>query len=209
LRSARKYQITPEFGGHCGPSYVMLQSRMILLAFAPFIVFVIVDRFAGSLAGLAAGAITSAILLIYDFVTPKRSVKILEFGTFILFGGLTAYTYLSHKDWSVFGVRLFVDGGLLVIVLLSMALRRPFTIQYARERVPKEAWTSPEFLRTNYIITAAWAVAFAAMALIDILMISMPGAPARLGIFVTIAAIWGAYHFTQWYPARTRSKVVR
>lgn len=57
----------------------------ILLAFAPFIIFAIVDRFAGSEIALVVGASVSAILLLRDLITPNRSPKILEIGTFLLF----------------------------------------------------------------------------------------------------------------------------
>jgi predicted PurR-regulated permease PerM len=60
----------------------------ILLAFAPFIIFAIVDRFAGSEVALVAGGSVSAILLLRDLITPNRSPKILEIGTFLLFCGL-------------------------------------------------------------------------------------------------------------------------
>jgi hypothetical protein len=56
-----------------------------LLAFAPFIVFAIVDRLIGSTAGLFAGAATSAALLLRDCLSDGRSPKVLEIGTFLLF----------------------------------------------------------------------------------------------------------------------------
>src|SRR5689334_12198735 len=58
----------------------------------------------------------------------------------LLFGGLTLYAVLEEPTWSVIGVRLCVDSGLLLIVLVSMAVGRPFTLQYAREQVAREFW---------------------------------------------------------------------
>lgn len=60
----------------------------ILLAFAPFILFVIVERIIGVTAGLLSAAVTSAILVLRDQLSGKRSAKVLEIGTLILFGGL-------------------------------------------------------------------------------------------------------------------------
>jgi hypothetical protein len=119
----------------------------IMLAFAPFIVFALVDHLVGTTEGLIAGAAVSAALLLRDWVMPGRSAKILEIGTAILFGGLAVYAVLGGPSWSIVGVRLRVDLGLLVIVLVSMALRRPFTLQYAREQVPAELWNSAQFMR--------------------------------------------------------------
>jgi hypothetical protein len=179
----------------------------ILLAFAPFIVFAIVDRFVGSEWGLIAGAAASAILLLRDTITPGRSAKILEIGTFILFCGLALYTRFGGANWTVIGVRLRVDAGLLVIVLVSMAVGRPFTIQYAREQVPRELWNNPAFIRTNYVITLVWALAFALMVIAEFALLYVPGLSRRVGIIVIIAALVGAVKFTGWYPERMKSRL--
>src|ERR1700743_664329 len=115
----------------------------ILLAFAPFIVFALVDRMVGATEGLFAAAAVSAALLIRDWIAPGKSPEILEIGTVMLFGAMAVYALLGNPDWSIVGVRLRVDLGLLVIVLVSLALRRPFTLQYARESVAPEFWSSP------------------------------------------------------------------
>jgi hypothetical protein len=117
----------------------------ILLAFAPFIVFAVVDRVAGPLAGLTPGALVSLILLARDWWVAGRSVKILDIGTALLFVGLVLYSLLAKPTWSVIAVRLCVDSGLLLIVLASMAVGRPFRMQYAREQVKPELWSSSQF----------------------------------------------------------------
>ena len=99
----------------------------ILLAFAPFIAFAVIDRLAGPTEGLVAGAVVSTGLLLRDLIR-GRTAKVLEIGTAILFGGLALHALLSRPAWSVVGVRLVVDAGLLLIVLASMAMRRPFTL---------------------------------------------------------------------------------
>lgn len=109
---------------------------MILLAVAPFIAIAIAERFLGGRFALASCALTSAVLLTSDWIRGKRSLEVLEIGTFVLFAGLTVYAYLSGATWAVFGVRLRVDGGFFLIVLLSILLRRPFPLQYARQQVP-------------------------------------------------------------------------
>lgn len=175
----------------------------ILLAFAPFLVFAVVDRFFDPSIGLLAGALTSAILLIRDLVSADRSPKILEIGTFVLFGGLALYAFLVQPAWSVIAVRLMVDSGLLLIVLISMAIGKPFTAQYARESVDRSYWNSAEFVRTNYVITAAWALAFAVMVLAELALLYVPDMPHRLGIAAIVVALIGAVKFTGWYPKRS------
>jgi len=104
--------------------------------------------------------------------------KFQEIGTFLLFGGLAAYGALSSAAACIMGVRLRVDAGLPAIVPITIALRRPFTLQYPRERAPRDQWSSPTFMSTNYTITAAWAVAVAA----DALLLFRPDLPSWIGI---------------------------
>jgi signal transduction histidine kinase len=177
----------------------------ILLAFAPFIVFAIVERFFGPVAGLIAAALVSAALLVRDWMGAGRTPKILEVGTFLLFGALALYSVFGNPSWSVIRVRLCVDVGLLLIVLASVAVGRPFTLQYARERVSPEYWASPQFLRTNYIITAAWALAFVVIVLAELALLYVPGVPPRVGIVAIILALVGAVKFTSWYPEHVRA----
>jgi hypothetical protein len=174
----------------------------ILLAFAPFFVFAVVNRLWGSTLGLTCGAATSAALMIRDWMGSHRNPKILEVGTFLLFGGLAIYTVLSGVTGSIMGVRLRVDAGLLAIVLVTTALRRPFTLQYAREQVPKDLWHNPTFIRANYIPTAVWAATFAVVVAADMLLLFRADLPSWIGIAATILALTGAFKFTKWYPER-------
>ena len=176
----------------------------ILLAFAPFIVFILADRLVGPTLGLCAGAVVSVGLLVRYWITPGRTPKILEIGTALLFGGLALYAVLGAPTWSVIGVRLCVDTGLLLIVLVSMAVGRPFTLQYAREQVTPEFWNRPEFIRANYIITAIWALAFLVTVIAELALLYVPSLPPLVGIVAIVLALVGAVKFTGWYPERVR-----
>jgi hypothetical protein len=178
----------------------------ILLAFAPFIVFALIDRWAGSTEGLVVGALVSIALITRDVITAGRSPKILEIGTAALFCALALYAMFGTPTWSVVGVRLCVDTGLLVIVLVSMAIGRPFTLQYAREQVAAEKQASPEFVRTNYVITGVWALAFAVMVAAELALLYIANVPHQLGILAIIAALVGAVKFTGWYPEYVKQK---
>jgi hypothetical protein len=179
----------------------------MLLAFAPFIGFALIAGVIGATQGLICAAVISAAMLVRDWVSPERTVKILEIGTAILFTGLSIYALLAGARSSIVGVRLCVDGGLFLIVLVSIALRRPFTLQYAREQTAPEIWNRPEFLHANYMISAAWGVAFAVMVAADIVMVFVPNVPVGFGFGATVLALVGAIRFTSWYPQRLRARL--
>jgi hypothetical protein len=149
---------------------------------------------------LIGGALIAVALVVRDRITPGKVPKLFEVGTAVLFAGLALYTVWGGTTWSVIGVRLCVDTGLFLIVLISMAAGRPFTLQYARERVALEFWDRPEFVRTNYVITGVWALAFAVMAVAELALLYVPGFSPRAGIMAVILALVGAVKFTGWYP---------
>jgi hypothetical protein len=103
-------------------------------------------------------------------------------------------------------VRLAVDGGLFLIALISLAIGQPFTLQYARESVPREFWTTPVFFSTNVRITAVWTAAFAVMTAADAAAQYVEAIPLWVDIAATVAAFAAAFWFTRWYPATVRRR---
>ena len=128
----------------------------ILLSLSPFVAFFVLMRLGSPLAGLV-GAVVVSLLLCLRMIRRGEALKILEIGSLVVFGTLTAYTLLAAPAWTVATVRLAVDAGLLAIAVASLAIGRPFTLQYARERVPEPVWALPVFYTTNRLITTVWA----------------------------------------------------
>jgi hypothetical protein len=124
-----------------------------------------------------------------------------------LFAVLGLYATAVGGGWDIPMVRTVVDGGLLLLILLSMLVRRPFTLQYAREQVPASVQSSPTFIKTNYILTAVWALAMAILVVADLAMHLLPSLPLRLEIVVMLAALGGAFWFTKWYPGQVRKQL--
>jgi hypothetical protein len=178
----------------------------IFLILAPFGAFAMLGLVAShSLALFVAAAI--ALLVIAWDVFRGKSVKILMASSMVLFGALGCYDVFSNGNWSTVAVRLAVDSGVLAIALVSIAIRVPFTLQYAREKVDAETLQQPHFVRVNYILTWAWTGAFLLMLAADILMIYAPSLPLWVGVGIAFAARNAAVYFTIWYPQYRRSRV--
>ena len=175
----------------------------ILLGFLPFLAFALLSGPLGATYALIVAAVLSAGLMLRGRLA-GASPKILEIGTLVLFIAVAIYSGLAGASLSLIAVRLIVDCGLLAVVVVSMAVGRPFTLQYAREQVAKEFWQSPSFVRTNYIITAGWAVAFLVMVLAEAALLVVPQLPQAIGFAVIILALLGAAYFTQWYAKSAR-----
>ncbi|TDR87333.1 hypothetical protein [Enterovirga rhinocerotis] len=168
----------------------------LLVSFSPFAVFAVLLHVGYPQAGMWAGAAAACLLILRDRLILGRSLKILELGTMLLFGALALYTAATGTVWTIPAVRLVVDGGLLAIVLASLAIGQPFTLQYARESVPAERWQSAGFMETNRRITLVWAAAFAVLVAADAAMIYLPQIPQRLDIVATVLALVWAYKYT-------------
>ncbi len=117
---------------------------------------------------------------------------------------LAVYSFAAGAGTSLVAVRLYVDVGLLAIVLVSIAIGQPFTLPYARQQVDPAYWDHPLFLRTNAIIAGFWAAAFATMAGVEALMLVRPGFPRIIGFGLIALVMVAALAFTGWYPKQVR-----
>lgn len=177
------------------------------LGFAPYIAFFLLMRGVSVEVGLW-GALIVAIALAGHSWWRNGSVKVLEIGGVVLFAALAGFTTAEHWDWTVMSVRLAVDGGLLAIILVSLAIGQPFTLQYARERVPEQYWQAPRFLAVSRHITWAWAAAFAAMVASHAAVVYVPAVSVWFDLAVTVLALLAAFRFTAWYGERARRRAV-
>jgi len=179
----------------------------ILFGFAPFIVFALLAGVSVDLAlwvALAAAFVNA----MRDFARTRR-LRILDVGSFALFGVLALYTGFIQPSLSIQAVRLVVDGGLMAIALVSIVIGSPFTLDYAREQVPKEFWRAPLFLRTNTVVATVWVAAFAVMTAADAVATFNTRFPLPLDMATGLAALALAVVFTVRYPARIRARAAQ
>jgi hypothetical protein len=182
-----------------------MDSMQTFLVLAPFGAFTVLMLVAPPAAALFAAAALALAVIGYDLYR-GASVKILMTASTILFGALGAYDILSHGNWSTVAIRVAVDGGVLAIALVSLAIRMPFTLQYAREKVDAETRRLPGFVRANYVITWFWTAALVLMLIADILTVYAPELPLWVGVAIAFAARNGAVYFSKWYPQYQRAR---
>ena len=175
----------------------------LFLILAPFGAFATLMLVASPTVSLFAAAAVALGIVAWDLVR-GGSLKLLAAGSLLLFTALGCYLTLVDGNWSGIAVRVAVDGGVLAIALLSLAIRLPFTLQYAREAVDSETMNRPGFVAANDILTMVWIAAFVMMLVADILMIYAPSLPLWVGVAIAFAARNGALYFTKWYPQYRR-----
>jgi hypothetical protein len=178
----------------------------IFLILAPYGAFATLMLVTSAKVSLFASAAICLMVIAHD-IARGRSIKMLGLGSAILFLGLGGTITLVDSSWSASQVKLTVDAGVLAISLLSLAIRRPFTLQYAREVVDAETAALPGFVKANYVITGAWTLAFLLMVMANLLLIYVPGLPLWSGLAIAFAARNTAIYFTRWYPQYRRTKL--
>lgn len=179
----------------------------MLLGFSPFIVFALLTSLSVDLALWAAFA-TAFAVAIRDFAH-TRLLRGLEVGSTFLFGTLALYRGFVEPSVSFQSVRLVADGGLLLLAAASVLRGTPFTFDYARAVAPREVWSDPHFIRTNYVLAGVWLLALAAMTTADALATFDRHFPVTLDVATGLAALTLAVAFTARYPVRARARVRR
>jgi hypothetical protein len=175
---------------------------LILAPYGAFAFLMLVTSAAVSL--FAAAAICLAVIA--SDVARGRSVKILGAGSVMIFVVVGGYVTLIDPEMNDAAVKLAVDTGVFLISLMSIVIRRPFTLQYAIEMVDAETAAMPGFIRANYIISWAWTGAALLMMAGNIAMIYVPNLPFWSGLLVVFAARNSAVYFTKWYPQYRKAK---
>ena len=177
----------------------------IFLILAPYGAFTLLMLVTSAAVSLFIAASVCLAVIAIDALR-GRSVKILGAGSAILFASVGLYLVLIDPTLSQSAVKLAVDTGIFAISLGSMLFRFPFTLQYAIEAVPAETAAMPGFLRANYIITGAWAVAGLLMMLANVAVLYVPGLPIWSSLAIAFAARNSALYFTKWYPEYRKAK---
>jgi hypothetical protein len=168
---------------------------------SPYMAFTAMAYLASLTDSLMVAALVSLALNLADHMR-GRVPKAIGLLSTAMFAGMTIYFVFTETEWSGVEIRLALDFGIFAVALISIALRRPFTLQYARETTDEATQREPAFVQVNYVLTSVWATAMAAMMAIDVLAIYLPWLPLWAGLAVTFVLRSGAVQFTKWYPKR-------
>jgi hypothetical protein len=177
----------------------------IFLILAPYGAFALLMLVTSAAVSLFAGAAICLAVIAFDMVR-GRSIKILGAGSVVAFTAVAGYLLLVDPGMSKSAVKIGVDAGIFLVSLMSIVIRRPFTLQYARELVDAETAKLPGFLKANYLITLAWTAASLLMMAGNIAMIYVPNLPLWSGLLIAFAARNSAVYFTKWYPEYQKAK---
>jgi len=177
----------------------------LLLAFAPWLSFLIIAR--DSLFRLKLGLIVALVVSIVMGVARLHRGIILWAGL-IFFTGATMAVVLLNDMWSSKYMGILANATLAVSSWMTIALKKPFSLDYAREHTDPSLWDNPLFIRTNVIITSAWAMVFTVNTVLAWGKTKHFVLPEWGYEIVTYTFLVGAAAFTTWYPNYARNRTI-
>jgi len=138
----------------------------ILLSFSPWIAY---SLLVGNSFLSKEIAIVVAIGLTLTINLGKiKKGFILDWGALVFFVILGVSIYLYPATGWVQHTSIISDLAITAIVFFSLLLRKPFTLQYAKESTPEYLWRTKDFLKVNNTITSAWGLVFLLISLFQL-----------------------------------------
>ncbi|SNS62777.1 hypothetical protein [Rhodococcoides kyotonense] len=131
-----------------------------------------------------------------------KKLEIFDVAYFAIIAGIGLFAGDRVISWMELWSGEMTNIALAVFAFATLALRNPFTLEYAKEQTPQEYWNSPLFLKVNNRITLAWASAFAFSAVVGLIGIVALHTSDNFwtGWILQIGALLFALNFTEWYP---------
>lgn len=128
----------------------------IVLGFSPWIAFGALQPLGGLMPSLSALALSLGLCAIDR---RRGSLKAPELVAAAFFALLPVCGALGWS-WPAENIGLVIHLVLAAMAFGGIALGVPFTLQYAREEMPREYWHLPQFVAVNAVITALWGAIF-------------------------------------------------
>jgi hypothetical protein len=175
----------------------------LLLAFLPWIAFLVIAH--GGMVRLKIGLLVALVLSVLMGVARLHRGVILWAGlAFFIFATLAVVAF--DNMWTARHMGILANGMLAASTWLTVVLKRPFTLEYAREHVDSSLWTDPLFVKTNVILTSLWGSIFTVNAILAWGKMEQLVLSELAYEIVSYTLLVGTVVFTNWYPKHVRRR---
>lgn len=173
----------------------------LLISFAPWIVFLIIAR--DTVVRVEAGLVMALVLSVVMALARLHRGIVMWVGL-LFFSAATVAVLVFHNIWTVRHLGVLANGALASGAWGTLAVRRPFTLDYARAHTDPAKWNDPLFIAVNVRLTTIWATVFTGNTTLAWAQ-ARQLCPEWLCHTLSYAALIGAAAFTSWYPAHLRA----
>jgi len=181
----------------------MKEFFQLILGFIPWLLFMFI-------AGHSLFQLEMAILIclaasvVFGF-RDLRERFILQWGSLIFFLGCAVLINGLTLIWFAENMDILANGYLAGLVWVSIMLKKPFTLQYARRDLPVDRWNDIHVVRVCTIIAVVWACL---MTFSTIMSVIKHSAITHLAdwvyFYISITNMILGAMFTVWYKRRAR-----
>jgi hypothetical protein len=175
-----------------------------LRGFLPWIAYpvavAIVDWRVAAAAALAIAVVALGVAL------NDNSLDMFTIAAAVFFACLTVVAVAAPASDLHRYVGALTPAALAVAATISIAVRRPFTIPFARRVAPREFWDTPIFMHVNTVLTSVWAASFAAMASISAAVLAFHPQASGALVIVQVAGFVIPMRICRSYPASVRAR---
>jgi hypothetical protein len=168
----------------------------ILITFIPWCAYYILRMYFSLPVTSLVVFIGFAIFFWRDLVVYRY---VLSIANFLIFGLVLLNSLYLHFDFFQNNMPSSVQFIFALIGIFSLIIKKPFTLQYARQMVSKDKWNNPIFFRVNLILTLCWSIIFSLNASIIFLPVAERYS-LFYGFIPYLAVIFGII-FTKLFPA--------
>jgi hypothetical protein len=175
----------------------------LLLAFLPWISLLVIAH--GGMLRLKIGLVVALVLSVVMGVARLHRGVILWAGlTFFIFATLAVVAF--DNMWTARHMGVLANGMLASSTWLTVVLKRPFTLEYAREHVDPSLWSDPLFMKTNVVLTSLWGSIFTVNAVLAWGKMEQFVLPELAYEIISYTLLVGTVVFTNWYPKHVRQR---
>lgn len=173
----------------------------LLKGFLPWIVFLVLSGHSEEklVIAIIAACIVFFIFQLHDLFKGF----ILCWGTFLFFMFMLISVVILGNRWVAIHTGVIANSTLAIVAWFSLLIGKPFTEQYAKEKVEKNLWNSVTFIRTNRYLTLIWGTIFLFCVLLSVLQLYFPTHKQWvyevISDTVTMGGIWITLRFPKWY----------
>ena len=180
-----------------------MQFLKLLLGFAPWLAFLFIAH--GSLFRLKVGLVVALVLAVVMGLMRLHRGVILWVG--VVFFSASTLVVIGFEDmWTVRHMGVLANSAMALATWYTVAVKRPFTMDYARDHTPQALWSSPAFLRTNLIITSAWSTCFTLNAGLAWHKMALHRLPDWGYEVISYALMLSCAILSTWYPAHLKRR---
>jgi dienelactone hydrolase len=138
----------------------------VIVGFAPWIVYWILS---GNTKISTAVLVALALSVLNNANQYRRDHALiaLEAGTTVWFAVALVLSYTVSDEWLLRWMSPLSNGAFFAVMLTTALIKKPFTVQYAKQTTPPEIWDTPGFMYVNWALTWVWIAATGLMTVIS------------------------------------------